>query len=61
MTEHRRWFWRMDEYQRHDYSSKTVMWFESMLARFHREAPIEFAGFQFDCAMKLERMRESRP
>lgn len=61
MNEHQRWFYRMNQDQRHDYSCKATMFWESMMSNFHREVPVEFARFQFLCAMELQKMQESRP
>ena len=45
---------------RHDNQQSAAdldLWWFRMLDRMHEESPIEFAGLQFDWAMKLEQFK----
>ncbi len=57
MSEHQRWFWRMDEKRRQDCAfggpSDSQLWFMALLRRFKKRDPIQFAAFQFEAAMDL--------
>jgi hypothetical protein len=52
-TERERAWWRRD-------TEAVIRWFEGLLLKMAREAPIDFAGMQFEAAIKLEQLKQER-